>query len=155
MGIRTLFAAFAVLVSAFAMIAAPLQAQDGGSGLAPQPPKGQGKHCVAETDFMRRNHMTMLTHRRDETVHEGVRTGDTSLTNCISCHAVKDESGQFVKYSDPKHFCRTCHDYAAVSVDCFECHASRPEAKDSAANDKDKDIVTALSNYLREKEGQR
>jgi len=31
-----------------------------------------------------------------------------------------------VTVDDPQHFCRTCHDYAAVRPDCFQCHASRP-----------------------------
>jgi len=42
----------------------------------PQPdiPRGRGESCVADTDFMRRNHMTMLNHQRDETVLKGVRS---------------------------------------------------------------------------------
>ena len=39
----------------------------------PHPPKAQGGHCVADTEFMRRNHMKMLYHQRNETVHLGVR----------------------------------------------------------------------------------
>ena len=41
--------------------------------LAPVPPKAQGGACVADKDVMRRDHMTMLKHQRDATVHEGVR----------------------------------------------------------------------------------
>jgi hypothetical protein len=25
-------------------------------------------------------------------------------------------------------FCQSCHATAAVSIDCFQCHATRPEA---------------------------
>jgi len=95
----------------------------------PKPARGQGDKCVADTDWMRRNHMKALLHQRDETVHEGIRTKRFSLKGCIDCHAVKGEDGKPVTAANPKHFCRTCHDYAAVRVDCFECHASRPEAK--------------------------
>ncbi len=24
-------------------------------------------------------------------------------------------------------FCQSCHSYASVKIDCFECHASKPE----------------------------
>lgn len=93
----------------------------------PHPPRGQGEHCVADTEFMRRNHMTVLIHQRRDTVHEGVRDEKFSLARCLSCHAVQGEDGKPVTYADNRHFCRSCHDYAAVNIDCFECHASRPD----------------------------
>jgi len=95
----------------------------------PQPdiPRGRGESCVADTDFMRRNHMTMLKHQRDETVLKGVRTKQYSLKECVSCHAVDGPDTTPVTVTSPKHFCRSCHDYVAVKIDCFECHASRPD----------------------------
>ncbi len=97
--------------------------------------RGQGETCVADNDFMRRNHMDMLNHQRDETVFKGLRDEPFSLRDCISCHVVEGADGMAVTVSDPKHFCRTCHDYAAVDIDCFQCHASRPEsAGQSGAN---------------------
>jgi hypothetical protein len=104
------------------------------SDLLPHPPKARGERCVANTDFMRRYHMTTLKHERDETVHEGVRGGKFSLKGCMDCHAVKGANGKPVSYESPKHFCRSCHDYAAVSLDCFECHASRPGEKSPHAS---------------------
>lgn len=95
----------------------------------PKPARGQGDKCVADTDWMRRNHMTVLMHQRDGTVHDGIRTERFSLRGCIDCHAVKAADGNPVTVASPRHFCRTCHDYAAVRMDCFECHASRPETK--------------------------
>ena len=77
--------------------------------------------------------MTMMKHQRDDTVHEGVRGGKFSIGECVGCHAVKGDDGQPVSYESPKHFCRSCHDYAAVSIDCFECHSSRPGAKSPSA----------------------
>jgi predicted CXXCH cytochrome family protein len=90
--------------------------------------EGRGESCVADTDFMRRNHMDMLKHQRDDTLIKGIRGEPFSLEDCIDCHAVNGPDNQPVTVSDPKHFCRSCHDYAAVSIDCFQCHASRPEA---------------------------
>ena len=96
---------------------------------APKPdiPKAaKGEQCVEDTAFMRRNHMNLLMHQRDETVHLGIRTKKHSLKNCFTCHVVKDASGQPVSAKDPRHFCRECHDYAAVQVDCFQCHKATP-----------------------------
>ena len=84
----------------------------------------EGK-CVEDTAFMRRNHMRLLVHQRDRTVHEGIRTEKHSLANCVSCHASK-ETGRVTGSNDA--FCEGCHRYAAVKLDCFECHADRPAA---------------------------
>jgi hypothetical protein len=89
---------------------------------------GQGDSCVEDTDFMRRNHMEMLKHQRDETMYRGIRTKQYSLKECINCHVVNGPDAIPVTVSSPQHFCRSCHDYAAVNVDCFQCHASRPES---------------------------
>jgi hypothetical protein len=94
----------------------------------PDIPRGQGEACVADTAFMRRNHMTLLRHQRDETMREGIRGNLYSLQECIACHAVTGPDGVALTVSSPQHFCRACHDYAAVSIDCFQCHASRPES---------------------------
>ncbi|MGB8868362.1 MAG: hypothetical protein WCC96_03835 [Rhodomicrobium sp.] len=119
--------------------------------LIPHPPKGRGEHCVRDNAFMRRYHMTMLKHQRDETVHEGVRGNDFSIAGCVDCHAVKGADGQPVAYDNPKHFCRSCHDYAAVSIDCFECHASKPGSKPlAAAAEPGTPGSTAMANYLQE-----
>ena len=75
--------------------------------------------CVAPPEVMRRTHMEMLKHRRDKTVHQGVRGGDESLNRCLSCHADKT-TGKAI--GAPDAFCQSCHDYAGVRLDCFECH---------------------------------
>jgi hypothetical protein len=86
--------------------------------------------CVEPTDVMRKNHMEFILHQRDETVHEGIRTSKHSLKQCISCHAVKNDQGEYVHVDDSKHFCVTCHEYAAVNIDCFQCHADTPRSTD-------------------------
>jgi len=96
--------------------------------LQPAIPMGQGESCVKETAFMRRNHMDMLKHQRDDTVMRGVRDELYSLKECINCHAVYGPDAIPLSAASEQHFCRSCHDYAAVSIDCFQCHASRPES---------------------------
>lgn len=147
----------AALVAAFAWTlpgAGPVMAAEEGKAsriFIPAPPKGKGDKCVAETDFMRRNHMTMLDHQRDDTVHEGIRTKQFSLKECIACHAVKGADARPVTSKDPKHFCRACHDYVAVKIDCFECHASRPDVEKTAGLPSGEKHRNALTSYLKER----
>ena len=86
----------------------------------------RGGQCVADTAFMRRNHMTLLKHQRDDTLRGGIRTGQYSLKTCIECHASKTTNS--VAASDT-NFCQSCHTYAAVKLDCFECHTNKPQVK--------------------------
>ncbi len=88
--------------------------------------KGKGDQCVEPTEVIRRNHMEFLKHQRDDTVHAGIRTKQHSLKGCIECHAVKDDQDQYVPVNAPGQFCDSCHSYAAVSMDCFQCHATTP-----------------------------
>ena len=101
----------------------------------PEIARGQGDSCVEDIDFMRRNHMDLLKHQRDETMHRGVRGEAYSLKDCLGCHAVNGPDAKPVTVASPQHFCRSCHDYTAVSIDCFQCHASRPEAGFSNGSD--------------------
>lgn len=145
-------ASFAVALAVLFAIVAGLAA---GPALAgpPQPAKGRGEKCVAPTDWMRRFHMTSLKHQRDDTVHDGIRTEKFSLKGCIDCHQVKGADDKPVTVADPKHFCRTCHDYAAVRMDCFECHASRPGDQPTktgeAAGPASAQDVAAMHRYLK------
>lgn len=85
---------------------------------------GKGEKCVENTEFMRRNHMMLLNHQRDKTMHQGIRTKNHSLKGCIECHASRRNDS--VVGSD-QNFCQSCHSYAAVKLDCFECHSSKPK----------------------------
>ena len=89
----------------------------------------RGDRCVMDSAFMRRNHMKLLLHERERTVHEGVRAAETSLRKCIGCHA-NGTTGSVI--GDDHAFCQGCHSYAAVRLDCFECHSSRSGAVDGA-----------------------
>jgi len=85
-------------------------------------PPGGGE-CVAETAFMRTDHMQLLTEWRDDVVRRNDRiytTGDgrryyKSLSGtCMSCHADKEK------------FCDRCHDYVGVTPYCWDCHVAPP-----------------------------
>jgi hypothetical protein len=88
-------------------------------------PAVRGERCVADTAVMRRNHMDLLKHQRDDTVRGGIRGAKYSLNECIGCHA-GTKTGSVAQA--PTDFCVSCHRYAAVSIDCFECHSSKPRA---------------------------
>lgn len=90
--------------------------------------------CVEPVDVMRKKHFEFIMHQRDETMHLGIRTTKYSFKECISCHVVENEQGQPVTYKDERHFCNSCHEYAAVQIDCFDCHASTPEGGDTGAS---------------------
>ena len=90
---------------------------------------GEGQ-CVEPVDDMRKNHMEYILHQRDETMHGGIRTSKHSFKQCISCHAIKDDNGEYVRVDDSRHFCVTCHEYASVKIDCFQCHTDTPKATD-------------------------
>lgn len=85
--------------------------------------RAKAKQCVKDTAYMRANHMEEILHQRDDTMRQGIRGGDFSLKECINCHV---EENSAARYGDDKHFCSGCHNYTAVTVDCFQCHADRP-----------------------------
>jgi hypothetical protein len=78
----------------------------------------KGDACVAPIREMRRDHMKMLLHQRDGTLRQGLREPRFSLKNCVDCHASRETGSVLGKDA----FCSSCHAYAAVSMDCFECH---------------------------------
>ena len=85
-----------------------------------------GEKCVEPTDVIRRMHGTFLKHQRNDTMHRGIRTKQHSLVECINCHVEKDEEGNYPSISSTDHPCKGCHTYAAVTLDCFQCHATKP-----------------------------
>jgi hypothetical protein len=119
------------LLLALLLIVPPSFADSAGASRVPKPtvPIAAPGKCVEDTAFMLRNHMELLKHHRDATVRDGVRTTQHSLANCVTCHASK-ETGRVTGTKDA--FCDGCHRYAAVKLDCFECHADRPQAAAAA-----------------------
>lgn len=77
------------------------------------------RECVESTEYMRSDHMHLLDAWRTEVI----RNGNTMYTNsagqvfemsledtCFSCHSNRAE------------FCLSCHDYAGVETNCWNCH---------------------------------
>jgi len=122
--------AFAIIAALLA-IAGDAHTDDPQAGRVPLPAMQaeRGEACVAPTAEMRRNHMKMLLHQRDETVHEGIRTQRFSLKNCVDCHASR-KTGSVL---GEKGFCQSCHAYAAVKIDCFECHTPMRSTQSAGA----------------------
>lgn len=98
------------------------------------PAKAKSAQCVEPTADIRKNHRVYLDGHRDKTVIEGIRTTKHSLNECINCHvAPTREDGSAVHYTDEKkdHFCASCHTYVGVKMDCFQCHADRPQVAEN------------------------
>ena len=84
--------------------------------------KARSGQCVEEPKLMRKTHMNLLKHQRDETMHKGIRGQKHSLADCVECHA-NDKTNSVLGSNEA--FCQGCHTYAAVKLDCFECHTSK------------------------------
>ena len=108
---------------------APLAMAQGRTPLPAVQKAAAGTQCVAPPAEMRRHHMEMLKHQRDDTVHGGIRGAKFSLKGCIDCHA-SARTGSVA--SAPGDFCASCHAYAAVTIDCFECHTPKMRARTAA-----------------------
>ena len=116
------------ILGVFLAFALPATAEDGLWKYGPSVPAATGESHPEGNEYMRKFHMEMMKHDRDLTMRDGNRSIEASLKECFDCHTVKDEeTGDPVTYQDERHFCRTCHDFAAVKVDCFMCHRSTPE----------------------------
>ena len=86
--------------------------------------------CIDTPEVMRRTHMDMLKHQRDRTVRQGIRGERVHLNACIDCHAGAGAGAAAGSVTGkPEAFCETCHSYAAVKLDCFECH--QPKAAEA------------------------
>lgn len=113
-----------------ALLVSPSYAQ----GLFPDIPKALGEPHPEGNEFWRINHPALLAHDRDLTVIEGIRDIDASLKSCVACHAVTGPASDPlpVTAESPEFSCRVCHEYVAVKISCFDCHASTPEEADFA-----------------------
>lgn len=96
------------------------------AGRVPEPviAQGKGTACVKSTEYMRRNHMKLLLQERYQEVHFGLRNKNNSLENCVNCHASRKNDSVL---GTNQNFCQSCHSYAAVKIDCFQCHSSQPQ----------------------------
>lgn len=113
--------------------------RDNNGNIVPTP---KGEQCIEPTADMRANHMKYLLHKRDKTMHQGIRTKQHSLVECINCHATPGEDGKIARVDSGQHFCASCHKAASVKLDCFECHADRPVSAFSQNQAKGKDLFS-------------
>jgi hypothetical protein len=122
---RMMFGGLAVMAAGILAVSAVLAAETSVAkpAFGPTVKTYKGDKCVEDTDYMRRNHMKVILHQRDETMHRGIRTQKHSLKNCVDCHA--DPKTNSVLGKDG--FCESCHVYTSVSIDCFTCHTAAPE----------------------------
>ena len=120
----------------------------------PKFPQPAGEKCVEPDEVMRRQHMDFILHQRDLTMHEGIRgkAAKYSLKGCIDCHVGYDDQGKAIPINAKGQFCESCHNYAAVSIDCFSCHRTTPlgdgkhkGSMSSVADPKDPSIATTRS----------
>jgi len=124
---KRLLALGVVVMTTAALAWAGLDDSQPKAGGAPKPvitKAVKGEQCVEPNDTMRRNHMKLLDHHRDETVLNGIRTKKYSLKECINCHA-SEKTGSVATAKDD--FCVSCHSFAAVKIDCFDCHSTKPQ----------------------------
>jgi len=117
------------VVAAIALAAIAIAAAALAAGRVPQPAIAVDKatQCVEPADVMRKSHPDLLRHRRDASVRDGARDERSSLAACVECHAgpgAGASAGSVTGHAQA--FCESCHRYAAVTIDCFECHRSRP-----------------------------
>lgn len=82
------------------------------------------KECVEPKAYMTAEHMQLLNEWRDTVVRNAQRVYvnssgkkfEMSLSNtCLDCHSEKAE------------FCDKCHNYAAVTPYCWDCHVDPKE----------------------------
>jgi hypothetical protein len=126
-------AAIAAALCAAAFAGAAPAAEPAGRVAKPSISVDRSTQCIDSPEVMRRTHMDMLRHQRDRTVRQGIRGEKVSLNGCIDCHAgpgAGAAAGSAV--GSPQAFCETCHRYAAVKLDCFECHQPRPDGAQPA-----------------------
>ena len=93
----------------------------GGAGSQPPDlvlPAGGGK-CLADSSYMRANHMRLLTEWRDQVV----RHNDRIYTATDGHRYYKSLSGTCMRcHTDKEKFCDRCHTYVAVTPYCWDCH---------------------------------
>jgi len=82
------------------------------------------RQCVMPTPYMRANHMQMLIDWREAVVRNGNREFinpegkkfTVSLSNtCMECHSNKTQ------------FCDQCHNFVAVTPNCWGCHLDKEQ----------------------------
>ena len=114
----------------------------------PEVPRGKGDMCVEPTEVMRKQHMEFLLHDRDLTMRQGNRDIKHSLNQCVECHAQTDAQGEFISINESGQFCAVCHEFTSVKIDCFECHATKPDTPMSANSSEPETLADRIAEVL-------
>jgi hypothetical protein len=129
MAIATHRGRLVVIGLAGALCALAAQAEEVGGFVLESSKAAKLDNCVEPTEYMRRNHMELIRHQRDTTVYGGIRSTKHSMAGCVTCHVGYDDDQQPVPVNADHQFCEACHDYAAVTLNCFDCHATVPKGE--------------------------
>ncbi len=81
------------------------------------------KECVEPVEWMRANHMKLLSQWREEAVRNGKtvyinsqgKSFENNLQTCVNCHF--DPASK-----ESEQFCVSCHTHTAVNPNCWTCH---------------------------------
>lgn len=88
--------------------------------------EGKSRGIHPSLSEIRKMHPEFLLHKRDKTVHQGIRTRRNSLKECVDCHSTT-KNDEYVPINAPEQFCSTCHQKVGTSLDCFSCHRTTPK----------------------------
>ena len=117
------------LLAAVLWVGAAVQAEEEGDFVSPSSKAATVENCVEPTEYMRRNHFELIRHQQDRAVYGGIRGTKHSIGGCVDCHVSYDAEGKPVEINGKGQFCNSCHEYAAVDMNCFDCHATVPEGE--------------------------
>lgn len=123
------FAACFTLMLLTLIGASAVQAEAIGGFVVPGSKAASLDQCVEPTNKMRHYHMEYIRHQRDTTVYDGIRHTKYSLSGCVSCHAGHDAQSAPIPVNAKSQFCNACHEKAAVTLNCFDCHATVPDGE--------------------------
>ncbi len=114
----------ASILLVFGLIAGTAHA---GENLGPEVPEALGPPHPEGNAYWRANHMKLLLHDRDLTMRLGEREIEASLKACVTCHAQTGPDAVPIPVNESGQFCAVCHEFAAVRIDCFQCHTASPD----------------------------
>ncbi len=92
-------------------------------------------HWSENKEIMQKNHQDLLKGRMNAEYPLDMTQKNISIEQCVTCHVQRGQDNMPVSADNANHFCRECHTFNKVSVNCFQCHASLP-ASDPYAMDR-------------------
>ncbi|TCD48239.1 hypothetical protein [Chlorobium sp. N1] len=110
--------------AALMLLAAAYLATGAETGLVSDPASAAAPDttgCIYPKEYMHSHHMQVLADWKEHAAHEGPdavmtapdgRRFQKDLATCLGCH------------SDNRQFCFSCHTYANVKPNCWNCHIS-------------------------------